>query len=77
MVSLVETIAKSLVSNPDAVTVTETKEDDNKTVIQLKVAQEDMSKIIGRQGRIAKALRTVVKAAAVHKGISVVVEIVS
>ena len=40
MVSLVETIAKSLVSNPDAVTVTETKEDDNKTVIQLKVAQE-------------------------------------
>jgi predicted RNA-binding protein YlqC (UPF0109 family) len=77
MVSLVETIAKSLVSDPDAVTVTETKEDNNKIVIQLKVAQEDMSKIIGRQGRIAKALRTVVKAAAVRKGVSVVVEIVS
>ncbi len=77
MVSLVETIAKSLVSDPDAVTVTEIKEDNNKTVIQLKVAQEDMSKIIGRQGRIAKALRTVVKAAAVRKGVSVVVEIVS
>ena len=77
MVSLVETIAKSLVSNPDAVTVTEAKEDNNKITIQLKVAQEDMSKIIGRQGRIAKAIRTVVKAAAVHKGVNVVVEIVS
>ena len=77
MVSLVETIAKSLVSNPDSVSVTETSEENNKVVIQLKVAQEDMSKIIGRQGRIAKALRTVVKAAAVRKGINVVVEIVS
>ncbi len=77
MVSLVETIAKSLVSNPDAVTVTETKEDGSKIVIPLQVAQDDMSKIIGRQGRIAKALRTVVKAAAVRKGVSVVVEIVS
>ena len=77
MVSLVETIAKSLVSNPDAVTVTETKEEGNKIVITLQVAQDDMSKIIGRQGRIAKALRTVVKAAAVRKGVSVVVEIVS
>ncbi len=77
MVSLVETIAKSLVSNPDAVTVTETKEDGSKIVITLQVAQDDMSKIIGRQGRIAKALRTVVKAAAVRKGVSVVVEIVS
>ncbi len=77
MVSLVEVIAKSLVSNPDSVSVTETSEENNKVVIQLKVAQEDMSKIIGRQGRIAKALRTVVKAAAVRKGINVVVEIVS
>jgi len=77
MVSLVETIAKSLVSNPDAVEVTEVEHSDNKSVIQLKVAQEDMSKIIGRQGRIAKALRTVVKAAAVRQGITVVVEIVS
>ena len=77
MVSLVEVIAKSLVSNPDSVSVTETSEESNKVVIQLKVAQEDMSKIIGRQGRIAKALRTVVKAAAVRKGINVVVEIVS
>ncbi len=77
MESLVETIAKSLVSNPDAVEVNEVEHSDNKSVIQLKVAQEDMSKIIGRQGRIAKALRTVVKAAAVRQGITVVVEIVS
>ena len=76
MVSLVETIAKSLVSKPDEVVVTQTEED-NKVVVQLKVAQEDMSKVIGRQGRIAKALRTVVKAAAVRKGLNVVVEIVS
>ena len=76
MVSLVETIAKSLVSKPDEVVVTQTEEDD-KVVVQLKVAQEDMSKVIGRQGRIAKALRTVVKAAAVRKGLNVVVEIVS
>ncbi len=77
MVSLVETIAKSLVSNPDAVEVTETKAEGSKVEIQLKVAQEDMSKIIGRQGRIAKALRTVVKAAAVREGLTVIVEIVS
>ncbi len=77
MVSLVETIAKSLVSDPDAVTVTETSSEGKNIVIQLKVAQDDMSKVIGRQGRIAKALRTVVKAAAVRKGLNVVVEIVS
>ena len=77
MVSLVEVIAKSLVSDPEKVEVTETTSEDGKSVVQLKVAQEDMSKIIGRQGRIAKALRTVVKAAAVREGLSVVVEIVS
>ncbi len=77
MVSLVESIAKSLVSDPDAVTVTETVGEDDKVLIQLKVAQDDMSKIIGRQGRIAKALRTVVKAAAVREGKNVIVEIVS
>ena len=77
MISLVETIAKSLVSKPDEVSVTETQEDDNKITIRLKVAQEDMSKVLGRQGRIAKALRTGGKAAAVRKGLNVVVEIVS
>lgn len=77
MVSLVETIAKSLVSNPDAVEVKEAGEKDNSTVIELKVAAEDMGKIIGHQGRIAKALRTVVKAASVKQGKSVIVEIIS
>ena len=76
MVSLVETIAKSLVSKPDEVVVTQTEED-NKVVVQLKVAQEDMSKVIGRQGRIAKALRTVVKAASQKSDKKVIVEIIS
>lgn len=77
MVSLVETIAKSLVSNPDAVCVSVTSEKENTIELELKVAPEDMGKIIGRQGRIAKALRTVVKAAASRAGKTVVVEIVS
>ncbi len=77
MVNLVESIAKSLVSKPDEVTVTKTSEKDNSMVIELKVAPEDMGKIIGHQGRIAKALRTVVKAASARQGKTVVVEIVS
>ena len=58
MVELVSAIAKSLVDNPDAVEVTESAASKT-TVIQLKVAPEDMGKVIGKQGRIAKALRTV------------------
>ncbi len=75
MVGLVEAIAKSLVDDPDAVEVTE-REDKNVTVVQLKVAADDMGKVIGKQGRIAKAIRTVVKAAAVKTNKKVVVEIV-
>ncbi len=75
MVELVSTIAKSLVDNPDAVEVTESMAKQT-TVIQLKVASEDMGKVIGKQGRIAKALRTVVKAAAIKAGKKVIVEIV-
>lgn len=75
MVELVSTIAKSLVDNPEAVEVTESLAR-QATVIQLKVAPEDMGKVIGKQGRIAKALRTVVKAAATKAGQKVVVEIV-
>lgn len=75
MVELVRAIAKSLVDNPDAVEVTESTAKQSK-VIQLKVAPEDMGKVIGKQGRIAKALRTVVKAAATKAGEKVVVEIV-
>lgn len=75
MVGLVEAIAKSLVDDPDAVEVTE-REDKNVTIVQLKVAADDMGKVIGKQGRIAKAIRTVVKAAAVKTNKKVVVEIV-
>ena len=63
MTKLVEAIAKSLVDNPEGVVVTETDSRQG-TVIQLRVAPDDMGKVIGKQGRIAKALRTVVKAAA-------------
>ena len=77
MVSLVETIAKSLVEKPEEVSVREAGEKDGATVIELKVAPEDMGKVIGRQGRIAKALRTVVKAASQKANVKVVVEIIS
>jgi uncharacterized protein len=76
MVKLVEVIAKSLVENPDAVEVTEKAGKNSTTVIELKVAPEDMGKVIGKQGRIAKALRSVVKAAATKANKKVVVEIV-
>ena len=76
MVKLVEVIAKSLVENPDAVEVTEKAGKNSTMVIELKVAPEDMGKVIGKQGRIAKALRSVVKAAATKANKQVVVEIV-
>lgn len=76
MTKLVETIAKSLVDNPDQVVVTE-KEDRQGSILQLQVAGSDMGKVIGKQGRIAKALRTVVKAAATKEKKKVIVEIVS
>ena len=76
MVRLVEVIAKSLVDNPDAVVVTEKDGSNSTSIIELKVAPEDMGKVIGKQGRIAKALRSVVKAAATKQNKKVVVEIV-
>lgn len=75
MTELVKVIAKALVDNPDAVEVRETT-GRSAIVIELKVAPEDMGKVIGKQGRIAKALRTVVKAAAMKSNSKVVVEIV-
>ena len=74
MVELVAAIAKSLVDKPEEVEVTRT---DSKQgiLIELKVAEEDIGKIIGKQGRIAKAIRTVVKAASAKSGEKVVVEI--
>ena len=75
MKELVETIAKALVDSPDEVVVTES-ETEREIVLQLHVAQEDMGKVIGKQGRIAKAIRSVVKAAAAKEDKRVVVDIV-
>lgn len=75
MGELVEYIAKALVDNPDEVSVTEV-EGSQSVIIELRVAQEDMGKVIGKQGRIAKAIRTVVKAAAIKNDKRVVVEII-
>lgn len=74
MKELVEVLARSLVDHPEEVTVTET-ESENQILLELKVASDDMGKIIGKQGRIAKAIRTVVKAAAFHTDKKVIVEI--
>lgn len=75
MKALLTIIAKNLVEKPEVVEVTEEQREDT-TVLKLKVAPEDMGKVIGKQGRIAKAIRTVVKAAAIHDDKRVVVEIV-
>ena len=73
MKELVEVIAKALVDNPDEVVVTES-EKGNDLLIELKVAPSDMGKVIGKQGRIAKAIRSVVKAAASKEDRKVIVE---
>jgi predicted RNA-binding protein YlqC (UPF0109 family) len=75
MKELVEFMAKSLVDNPALVIVKEVEEEQS-IVLKLTVAPEDMGKIIGKQGRIAKAIRTVVKAVAVKQNKRVIVEIV-
>lgn len=67
-------VASQLVEHPDAVTVTE-RADENGTVLELRVAPEDMGKVIGRQGRIAKEIRTVIKAVAQRDGKHVTVDI--
>ena len=74
MRELVEVIAKALVDNPEEVAVTET-ENEKAIVIELRVAQADMGKVIGKQGRIAKAIRSVVKAAAAKSDKKVIVDI--
>ncbi len=75
MKELLEVIAKNLVEYPEQVQVFE-KEGDRASILELKVAPEDMGKVIGKQGRIAKAIRTVVKAAAVHEDKKIIVEII-
>ncbi len=74
MLALVEHLAKSLVDQPEAVKVTQV-ENGKEITVHLTVAPEDMGKVIGKQGRIAKAIRTVVKAAAVKANKKVTVEI--
>ena len=75
MKELLEFIAKSMVSDPAAVSVEETIQE-NSVVLTLHVGENDMGKVIGKQGRIAKAIRTVVKAAASHENKKVTVDIV-
>ena len=75
MKEMVEVIAKAVVDHPEKVNVEE-KEEDCQTMLRLHVAEDDMGKVIGKQGRIAKAMRTVVKAAATREEKKVTVEIV-
>ncbi|MGI6664084.1 MAG: KH domain-containing protein [Christensenellaceae bacterium] len=75
MIELVEFLAKSLVDDPSQVQLNEKTLDDT-TIIELTVAENDMGKVIGKQGRIAKAIRTVVKAASAKSGKKYRVEII-
>nr|UWI51289.1 KH domain-containing protein [Clostridioides difficile] len=75
MKELVVDIAKALVDNPDSVVVEEFKDNDG-IILKLTVAQDDMGKVIGKQGRIAKAIRTVVRSVANRENIKVSLEIV-
>jgi len=74
MQELVKVLAKALVENPDAVEV-ETVEEEDRTVIKLHVAQDDMGRVIGKQGRIAKAIRTIVRSAATRENKKITVDI--
>ena len=74
MKELVEVIAKALVDDPESVVVNE-REEKKTTVLEVRVAESDMGKVIGKQGRIAKAIRAVVKAAASKEDKKVIVEI--
>ena len=74
MVELVEYIAKSLVDHPEQVSVTQS-ENNQTLVLELRVAPDDMGKVIGKQGRIAKSIRTVVKAAASKGDKKIIVDI--
>lgn len=76
MKDVLEIIAKSLVDYPEQVNVTEIDNDDASITLELRVAESDMGKVIGKQGRIAKAIRTVVKAAANRENKKVSVDII-
>ena len=76
MKEVLEIIAKALVDHPDQVNITEIGNEDSSITLELRVAESDMGKVIGKQGRIAKAVRTVVKAAASRENKKVSVDIV-
>ena len=76
MKELVEIIAKALVDSPDQVVVTEKTDDDGTIRVELSVAEEDIGKVIGKQGRIAKSIRTLVKTVAIKNDKRVFVDIV-
>ena len=69
-------IAKNLVDHPDDVAITTTEEEDGTIVLELRVHPDDMGKVIGKRGRTAKAIRTMVKAAATREGVNASVEII-
>lgn len=75
MKELLELLAKAVVDEPDEVRVT-VVEGEKSVILQLHVAQDDIGKVIGKQGRIAKAIRTIVKASAVKEGKRAIVEII-
>jgi uncharacterized protein len=75
MRELLEFLARSLVAEPDAVEVTEVEEIDGEVVLELEVADDDLGRVIGRGGRVANALRSVMKAAATREEKRVVVDI--
>jgi predicted RNA-binding protein YlqC (UPF0109 family) len=76
MKELIEYIAKSLASNPDEVRVTEESDDDGQVVLKLLVADEDKGKIIGKQGRVAQAMRVLLRVRAVKEDTRASLEIV-
>ncbi len=75
MKDLLETLVKSLVDYPDKISVNEINGEQT-TILELKVLPEDMGKVIGKEGRIAKSIRTIIKAAAMHNGKRVTIEII-
>lgn len=75
MKDLVEHLAKVLVEDQDSVSVDE-KKDEDVTVFELRVAESDLGRVIGRDGRIAKAMRTIVRSAAARKGMKATIEII-
>ncbi len=76
MKELVEYIAKSIASHPEEVKVTEEDDEEGRIILRLEVAPDDKGKIIGRQGRVAQSIRTLLRVAAIKQGTRAVLEIV-